>query len=471
MKYKARGIEAKSPEVRDGSVKMENLIITKSLLGHKLKKPLFLKVLEPQCAADLKLQHFVIATFLSRMPALAQFTFENSSTMKIAKYLLLYRTASQDCLFDYIYSVHRFCKWAHIQPDQLVKKSVSKNGVPKPKALVQTRCLIEDFVAYLQTENLSPSYIIILVKGVLALLRINGLKLLLPFRLANYNICCDRAPSQEELRKILDVAGLRERVIITMLASGGFRIGTLAKLQYRHVKSDLERCVIPIHVSVPAEITKGKYNSYYTFVNWEAAEYLTAYLNARRRGTTYIPPENIQDESPLIRCVNCKQAKPVSSAVIYEVVHHLYFKAGLLVSSPVGRKDYDLWVHSVRKFFRTEMSARGVERDYIDFMMGHKVCNYHDIKMKGIEYLRGVYLTSGIGIQPRIRLNKIDVLKEIMCAWGLNPEEILTRKALEQSQATAIDQNQPKKEQFPPGTSPLDRISTQIRENPPEPPV
>lgn len=104
-------------------------------------------------------------------------------------------TASQDCLYDYIYSIHRFCKWAHIQPDQLVKKSVDKNGVPKPKALVQTRCIIEDFVAHLQTENLSPSYIIILVKGVLALLRLNGLKLRPPFRLANYNICCDRAPS------------------------------------------------------------------------------------------------------------------------------------------------------------------------------------------------------------------------------------------------------------------------------------
>lgn len=348
---------------------------------------------------------------------------------------------------------------------------MNKNGVPKPKALVQIRYLIEDFVAYLQTEKLSPSYIIILVKGVLALLRINGLKLLLPFRLANYNICCDRAPSREELQKILDVADLRERVIITMLASGGFRVGTLAKLQYKHVKSDLERRVIPIHVSVPAEITKGKYNSYYTFVNWEAAEYLTAYLNARRRGTPYIPPENIHDESPLIRCVNRKQVKPVSSGCIYDVVHHLYFKAGLLVSSLENYKDYDLRVHSVRKFFRTEMAARGVERDYIEFMMGHKVCNYHDIKMKGVEYLRGVYLTSGIGIQPKIRLNKIDMLKEIMCAWGLNPKEILTRKALQQSQATAIEQNQPENQQFLPDPSALDRISEQNCKNPPEPPI
>jgi hypothetical protein len=140
----------------------------------------------------------------------------------------------------------------------------------------------------------------------------------------------------------------------------------------------------------------------------------------------------------------CKQVKPVSSNCIYDVVHHLYFKAGLLVSSPRSCKDYNLRIHSVRKFFRTEISAHGIERDYIEFMMGHKVCNYHDIKMKGVEYLRGVYLTSGIAIQPKIRLNKIDVLKEIMCAWGLNPEEILTRKALEQSQATTMDQNQSK---------------------------
>jgi hypothetical protein len=78
-------------------------------------------------------------------------------------------------------------------------------------------------------ENLSPSYIITRVKGVLALFRINGLKLLRPFKLTNYNICYDRAPSREELRKILDVADLRERVIITMLASGGLRIGKVSQ--------------------------------------------------------------------------------------------------------------------------------------------------------------------------------------------------------------------------------------------------
>ena len=49
--------------------------------------------------------------------------------------------------------------------------------------------------------------------------------------------------------------------------------------------------------------------------------------------------------------------------------------------------------------------------------------------MKGIEYLRGIYLAAGLSIKPKTRLSKIDALKEIIRTWGLNPEEILPRDA------------------------------------------
>jgi len=51
----------------------------------------------------------------------------------------------------------------------------------------------------------------------------------------------DRAPTPEELQKLLDIADLRGKVIVSMLALGGFRIRTLAKPKYRHIKHDLER--------------------------------------------------------------------------------------------------------------------------------------------------------------------------------------------------------------------------------------
>jgi integrase len=163
--------------------------------------------------------------------------------------------------------------------------------------------MLDDFVANLQAENLAPGTVSNHVKGVKALFRSSGLKLELPYSLSKRSIYEDRAPTPEELQKILDIANLRERVIITLLALGGFRIGSLAKLQYRHVKRDLEKGMIPIHVHVEAEITKGKYHDYDTFLNQEAAEYLKAYLDSRRKGspTRRKQPEIIHDNSPLIR--------------------------------------------------------------------------------------------------------------------------------------------------------------------------
>jgi len=58
---------------------------------------------------------------------------------------------------------------------------------------------------------------------------------------------------------------------------GGFREGTLVKLRYRHVADDLERGIVPLHVHVEAEITKGKYADYNTFLGAEAVEYLRLY--------------------------------------------------------------------------------------------------------------------------------------------------------------------------------------------------
>ena len=77
-----------------------------------------------------------------------------------------------------------------------------------------------------------------------------------------------------------------------------------------------------------------------------------------------------------------------------------------------GRR-YDLRVHSIRKFFRTQLATLGVNRDYIDYMMGHKVGAYHDVKMKGIEFLRNIYAASGLSIRPKTSVSKIEALKEI----------------------------------------------------------
>jgi integrase len=420
---------------------MQTLTITHSPLGRKLKAPIALSIEEPQSPAEEKLQQYIINSLSWKMHALVPFAFGNKSTVQLAKHLLRHRTASPGTLYQYLYGVYRFCKWLNTQPDQLIRNCTDRDGDADPKAIAKYNRLLDDFVGELQAEDLAPGTVSNHIKGVKALFRASNLKLELAYSLSKRSVYKDRSPMPEELATLIDMADVRCKTIISMLALGGFRTGTLVKLQYRHVKHDLEKGITPVHVHVEAEITKGKYHDYDTFLGQEAAENLKLYLQARRQGTRRIPPENIHDETSLIRHTHQRRPVPITTTAVHQLIHALYQKAGLIPEKSLGRR-YDLCVHSIQKFFRTQLAALGTPTDYIEYMMGHTISTYHDIQMKGIEYLRGIYAASALSIKPKTRVSKIDALKEIIRAWGLNPEEILTKDALTRPNTTVIGREQ-----------------------------
>jgi site-specific recombinase XerD len=282
---------------------------------------------------------------------------------------------------------------------------------------------LEDYLAMLQDQELTPGRIHTCAKHIKTFYRVNGVEIKLPYALPRRVVYKDRAPKPEELQHLLDVADLREKVIITTLALGGFREGTLVRLRYRHVREDLERGVVPVHIHVESEITKGKYHDYDTFLGEEAVEYFRLYLEARRKGNLHrdIPPEAIHDDSPLIRDEMYDVARPVGEEQVRKLIHSLYFKAGLLKQSN-GRR-YSLCVHSLRKFFKTQLMALGVQSDYVEYMMGHTITAYHDIQSKGVEFLRSLYGNSGLHIRPRNALTTKDQLRAMARGFGLGPDE------------------------------------------------
>ena len=85
------------------------------------------------------------------------------------------------------------------------------------------------------------------------------------------------------------------------------------------------------------------------------------------------------------------------------------------------------------------MAAVGVQTDYIEYMMGHKTSTYLDIRMKGVEFLRNVYAASGFSIRPRTRVGRLEMLKEIIRAWGMDPEKILVKEALSEPHRVIVD--------------------------------
>lgn len=97
---------------------------------------------------------------------------------------------------------------------------------------------------------------------------------------------------------------------------------------------------------------------------------------------------------------------------------------------------YELRTHSIRKYFKTQMIALGVQESYVDYMMGHIPDTYHDIQSLGIEKLRSIYAAAGLAIRPKAQHSKLETIKEMIRALGENPEQILNRDALTQGATT-----------------------------------
>jgi len=367
------------------------------------------------------------------MPALIEFTLRSGSATELAKKIMLSNSGSKATLYQYMYGVHRYCNYLNKAPDELISECLGPTDQPLASTINKHIKQLDRFVLELKASRLAPGTISNHVKGVKALYHANNIRLELPYRLSRRVVYSDRAPTQQELTQILEIADLRGKAMISMLGLGGFRVGTLCCLRYRHVREDLEKGIVPLHIHVEAEITKGKYGDYDTFISSEAVEYLKLYLEERRKGKLYglKRPEQIHDDSPLFRNQQISQVMPLTPGGVHKIIHDLLLKAGLVKKTAEPR--YELRPHSIRKFFRTQLAALGVNTDYINYMMGHKLDTYHDVKMLGIEKLRQIYARSGLSIKPKAGVSKLEMLKEFTRSLGLDPERILVKDALAES--------------------------------------
>jgi site-specific recombinase XerD len=422
-----------------GRMESDVLVVERSAKGYKLKTPVTISLERILAVGQKGLVEYIVRSLVSERPRLIPLVFENETLVALARYFLRYRSGSLQSFYAYTDTISRFSAWLGNSPDQILSDVKTKDSLPIPSRVQTHVRLVEDHLAMLQDRGLTPGRIHTCAKHIKTFYRINDIEIKLPYALPRRVTYKDRAPKPEELHHMLDVADLREKVILTMLALGGFREGTLVRLRYRHVRDDLERRTVPLHIHVESEITKGKYHDYDTFLDEEAVEYLRAYLETRCRGNLHpeIPPEEISDDSPLIRDEMYDVARSIGEKQVRKLIHSLYFKAGLL--KPSNGRRYSLCVHSLRKFFKTQLMALGVQSDYVEYMMGHTITAYHDIQSKGVEFLRSLYGNSGLRIRPRNALTTKDQLRAMARGFGLSPEEaarLLTSSELHRTYVT-----------------------------------
>lgn len=243
----------------------------------------------PKTRLGVKLIEYMLEAFKSRRGR-APLVLENASIMKVAEYLYRSKSRSLQSLQEYAWSIGSFSDYVHKAPDVLIQECLTTEGLPNPMTIHSMGEAIDRWMGEMEAVDLAPGSIVVRGAHIKTFFRVNGIALE-PLRRYSLRVRYrDRAPKPEEVQRILEVADLRERAMVAMLATSGMRIGTLLKLKYRHVREDLEAGRTPLHIHVEAEITKGKYADYDTFINEEATHCLRLYLDDRRRGAIRSSP-------------------------------------------------------------------------------------------------------------------------------------------------------------------------------------
>jgi integrase len=183
----------------------------------------------------------------------------------------------------------------------------------------------------------------------------------------------DRAPTVEEIRRALPHANLRQRVILTVMASSGIRVGawqwpTRKKRDAPYmIFSDLEE---KGWGGARLRVYRDEPDEYVTFISPEALEAIHQYKAARKRAGETITPS-----SPLLRdawdsshspYAHNTKATPISSKSIAGDLHRLWNRAGL------GKKDRQFKeAHGLRKFFKVQCGKAGISSQDSEFLLGH----------------------------------------------------------------------------------------------------
>jgi integrase len=188
------------------------------------------------------------------------------------------------------------------------------------------------------------------------------------------NTANDRAPTIEEIKKLIDYPDRRIKPIILCMVSGGFRIGAWDYLQQKHVTPIKDKAGHIVAAKMVIYATEPE--EYFCFITPEAYDALNEWMEFRKNSG-----EDVTEESFLMRDIwsstefdtfknstlgLVKYPKKLKSTGIKSLIERAMRSQGLAKPLPKGvRRRAWKSGHGYRKFFKTqaeqEMKPANVE--------------------------------------------------------------------------------------------------------------
>jgi len=182
----------------------------------------------------------------------------------------------------------------------------------------------------------------------------------------------DRAPTIQEIQKLIEYPDRRIKAIVFTMCSGGIRVGAWDYLKWSHVSPiNQDGKVVAAKLIVYAEDEE----QYSTFISPEAYNELKKWMDLREKAG-----EKISDKSWLMRDLwNVEKfsrglvtiPKKLSSLGVKSLIERALKAQGIRKSLPVGQKRHEFQTdHGFRKFFKTR-AEQAMKPINVEILMGH----------------------------------------------------------------------------------------------------
>jgi len=199
----------------------------------------------------------------------------------------------------------------------------------------------------------------------------------------------DKAHTREMISKMRNIADIREKPILSLYYSSGFRKGGIPELNLNSLEPIDKYGIYKIIVY------EGYDEEYATYCNVECRNDLEEYFAYRiRSGEPTGPDGKLLPNAPVIRAMfdpkdpmSVKRPQRISESTIYGLIDKLANRTGLRqrVHMTEGQKpgtirhDFKL-IHGLRKFFDTQCTNSGMNLLWVELLEGH------DVKLKDSYY-------------------------------------------------------------------------------------
>ena len=194
----------------------------------------------------------------------------------------------------------------------------------------------------------------------------------------------NRDITKEEIVDILKIARPRDRAFFCMMAQTGLRPHTICELRLEHIQPDFDENVIPCNVKVPAEIAKGEYRDFFTFMGSESVQHLRDYLKKR-------PDLSLESYLFTQHGTEKKLDRRTMSHRFRDAVIKLKRKGIVDYEQKKKGKPGSIRLYNLRKWFRKQANQAGFE--FVHFWMGRivKTGQEEHYRPTDVEFHRELY--------------------------------------------------------------------------------